>query len=126
MKIIPFNPSLSSRQSLSVNIGEAVINFYFEWNIRDSSWYVDLSNTETEILSVKILPNSNLLPINNKLINGNFRVLNVKNSEYEIITYDNFGSVFQLMYGTNEEWSKIDCSLESYSGAVYWHIQRRK
>lgn len=111
MKIIPFNPSLSSRQSLSVNLGEAVINFYFEWNIRDSSWYVDLSNTETEILSVKILPNSNLLPINNKLINGNFRVLNVKNSEYEIITYDNFGSVFQLMYGTNEEWSKIDGSL---------------
>jgi hypothetical protein len=111
MKIIPFNPSLSSRQSLSVNIGEAVINFYFVWNIRDSSWYVDLSNTETEILSVKILPNSNLLPINNKLINGNFRVLNVKNSEYEIITYDNFGSVFQLMYGTNEEWSKIDGSL---------------
>lgn len=111
MKIIPFNPSLSSRQSLSVNIGEAVINFYFEWNIRDSSWYVDLSNTETEILSVKMLPNSNLLPINNKLINGNFRVLNVKNSEYEIITYDNFGSVFQLMYGTNEEWSEIDGSL---------------
>lgn len=111
MKIIPFNPSLSSRQSLSVNLGEAVINFYFEWNIRDSSWYVDLSNTETEILSVKMLPNSNLLPINNKLINGNFRVLNVKNSEYEIITYDNFGSVFQLMYGTNEEWSKIDGSL---------------
>lgn len=111
MKIIPFNPSLSSMQSLSVNLGEAVINFYFEWNIRDSSWYVDLSNTETEILSVKILPNSNLLPINNKLINGNFRVLNVKNSEYEIITYDNFGSVFQLMYGTNEEWSKIDGSL---------------
>lgn len=111
MKIIPFNPSLSSRQSLSVNIGEAVINFYFEWNIRDSSWYVDLSNTEIEILSVKVLPNSNLLPINNKLINGNFRVLNVKNSEYEIITYDNFGSVFQLMYGTNEEWSKIDGSL---------------
>lgn len=111
MKIIPFNPSLSSRQSLSVNIGEAVINFYFVWNIRDASWYVDLSNTETEILSVKILPNSNLLPINNKLINGNFRVFKVKNSEYEIITYDNFGSVFQLMYGTNEEWSKIDGSL---------------
>ena len=111
MKIIPFNPSLSSRQSLSVNLGEAVINFYFVWNVRDSSWYVDLSNTETEILSVKMLPNSNLLPINNKLINGNFRVLNVKNSEYEIITYDNFGSVFQLMYGTNEEWSKIDGSL---------------
>ena len=113
MKIIPFNPSLSSRQSLSVNIGEAVINFYFEWNVRDSSWYVDLSNTETEILSVKMLPNSNLLPINNKLINGNFRVFKVKNSEDEIITYDNFGSVFQLMYGTNEEWSKIDGSLLS-------------
>ena len=111
MKIIPFNPSLSSRQSLSVNIGEAVINFYFEWNVRDSSWYVDLSNTETEILSVKMLPNSNLLPINNNLINGNFRIFKVKNSEDEIITYDNFGSVFQLMYGTNEEWSKIDGSL---------------
>lgn len=111
MKIIPFNPSLSSRQSLSVNIGEAVINFYFEWNVRDSSWYVDLSNTETEVLSVKMLPNSNLLPINNNLINGNFRIFKVKNSEDEIITYDNFGSVFQLMYGTNEEWSKIDGSL---------------
>ncbi len=111
MKTIPFNPSLSSRQSLSVNVGETVINFYFEWNIRDSSWYVDLSNTETEIFSVKILPNSNLLPINNKLINGNFRVFKVKNSEDEIITYDNFGSVFQLMYGTNEEWSKIDGGL---------------
>ena len=108
MKIIPFNPSLSSRQSLSVNVGEAVINFYFEWNIRDSSWYVDLDNTEKEILSIKLLPDSNLLPINNKLINGNFRVLKIKSSEESIITYDNFGSVFQLIYGTNEEWSKID------------------
>ena len=39
MKIIPFSPSLSSRQEFSVNLGELVCEFTMAWNSRAEAWF---------------------------------------------------------------------------------------
>ena len=108
MKIIPFNSSLSSRQELSINISEKVIKLFFCWNIRESAWFVDFRDSDDECKSVILKEGYNLIPENRLKINGNFRVIKLKNTDENEITFENFGKSYFLVYGTKEEWSDWD------------------
>lgn len=108
MKIIPFNPNVSSYQELSVNLGEFVCDFRFLWNERDGFWYVDLKSSNGSVLGCRLCVGSNLVDKTSKLgYDGNFRVLKVTKTTKNL-GFENFGVDYKLVYGLSSEWELID------------------
>lgn len=109
MKIIPFYPSISSRQSFSVNLGEQVCSFSIVWNLRAEAWFCDFKTSEGENFSVRLTENAPILGAVNALgLDGDFRVMKANKLAQDTITYDNLGSDWILVYGTNAEWETFD------------------
>lgn len=109
MKIIPFSPSISSRQVFNVNLGELVCEFRMAWNSRVNSWFCDFKTSTGENNSVRLVENSPLLgTLNGTGLSGDFRVLKFNKLCEDPITYDNLGSDWRLVFGTNDEWEKYD------------------
>ena len=109
MKIIPFDPSISARQTFNVNLGELVCEFHFHWNERVASWFCDFKTTTGENSTVRLVENRSLLGNNNVTgLPGDFRVLRMNRLETDGITYDNFGTSWRLVYGTDDEWETFD------------------
>ena len=104
MKIIPFNPSVSSRQNFSVNLGELVCEFTVSWNQRVEAWYCDFETTTGANYSVRLVEDSPLLGnVNRTGLKGDFRVLKFNKLSKENITYDNLGTDWKLVYLTDGE-----------------------
>lgn len=109
MKIIPFTPSVSSRQNFSVNLGELVCNFTLSWNQRVDAWFCDFETTTGANYSVRLVENSPLLgAVNRTGLKGDFRVLKFNNLAKDSITYDNFGTDWKLVFLTDEEGKVVD------------------
>lgn len=109
MKIIPFNPSVSSRQNFSVNLGELVCEFTMSWNQRVEAWYCDFETTSGANYSVRLVEDSPLLgEVNRTGLDGDFRVLKFNNLSSENINYDNLGTDWKLVFLTAEEGRQID------------------
>lgn len=109
MKIIPFSPTISSRQVFNVNLGELVCEFRMAWNSRVNSWFCDFKTSTGENNSVRLVENSPLLgTLNGTGLAGDFRVLKFNKLCEDPITYDNLGSDWRLVFGTNDEWEKYD------------------
>ena len=109
MKIIPFTPSVSSRQNFSVNLGELVCDFTFSWNQRVNAWFCDFVTTTGANYSVRLVEKSPLLgSVNRTGLKGDFRVLKFNNLTKESITYDNFGTDWKLVFLTDKEGKVID------------------
>lgn len=109
MKIVQFDPSISSRQNFNVNLGELVCDFLFHWNERASAWFCDFTTSSGANHSVRLIENSSLLKgINRTGLPGDFRVLKMNRMAADIITYDNFGTDWKLVYGLPSEWEFID------------------
>ena len=109
MKIIPFSPSISSRQLFSVNLGELVCEFRMTWNSRVNSWFCDFKTSTGENDSVRLVENSPLLGGSNKTgLAGDFRVLKFNKLCQDPVTYDNLGTDWRLVFGTHDEWEAFD------------------
>lgn len=109
MKIIPFSPSISSRQVFNVNLGELVCEFRMAWNSRVNSWFCDFKTSTGANYSVRLVETSPLLgSVNRTGLAGDFRVLKFNKLCEDPITYDNLGSDWRLVFGTNDEWEKYD------------------
>lgn len=109
MKIIPFTPSVSSRQNFSVNLGELVCDFTLSWNQRVDAWFCDFVTTTGANYSVRLVEKSPLLgSVNRTGLKGDFRVLKFNNLTKESITYDNFGTDWKLVFLTDKEGKVID------------------
>lgn len=109
MKIIPFTPSVSSRQNFSVNLGELVCDFTISWNQRVNAWFCDFVTTTGANYSVRLVEKSPLLgSVNRTGLKGDFRVLKFNNLTKESITYDNFGTDWKLVFLTDKEGKVID------------------
>lgn len=109
MKIIPFHPSISSKQRFNVNLGELVCDFTMIWNVRLGAWFCSFKTSAGENNSVKLVENSSLLGnVNTTGLDGDFRVLKVNKLCKVGITYDNLGSDWILVYGSSEEWKDYD------------------
>lgn len=109
MKIIPFSPSISSRQVFNVNLGELVCEFRMAWNSRVNSWFCDFKTSTGENNSVRLVEISPLLgTLNGTGLAGDFRVLKFNKLCEDPITYDNLGSDWRLVFGTNDEWENYD------------------
>ena len=109
MKIIPFSPSVSSRQEFEVNLGELVCEFSVSWNSRCNSWFCDFRTSTGENDSVRLVENSDLLGSSNRTgLDGDFRVLKFNSLCNDPITYGNLGSDWRLVFGTKAEWEVVD------------------
>jgi hypothetical protein len=109
MKIIPFSPTISSRQNFSVNLGELVCEFTMAWNSRAGAWFCDFKTSTGENDSVRLVENSSLLKETNRTgLDGDFRVMKFNQLCNDPITYDNFGSDWRLVFGTHDEWEAFD------------------
>jgi len=109
MKIIPFDPTLSSYQTFSVNLGDFVASFRLLWNERDGSWYMDVDSDIGKNSSVRLVPDSPLLGRFNRLgYEGDFRCLKTDASATNSLGYDQLGSAYSLVWGTATEWESYD------------------
>ena len=109
MKIIPFNPSLSSRQNFTVNLAEQVCSFTMVWNNRAGAWFCDFKTSVGENHSVRLVESSPLLgQVNNLGLSGDFRVLKSNRMGADKIAYGTLGSDWSLVYGTYDEWETFD------------------
>lgn len=109
MKVIPFDPSVSSRQNFNVNLGELMCSFTFHWNSRVSSWYCDFSTTSGTNYSARIVEDRPILGAFNVTgLSGDFRCLKMSRDAADSISYDNFGTGWKLVYGTAEEWEEFN------------------
>lgn len=109
MKIIPFSPKISSIQNFNVNLGELVCNFHILWNARAGSWFCDIETTTGKNCGMRLVENTPLLGATNRTgLKGDFRILKFNKLCSEPITYENFGSDWKLVFGTDKEWSLIN------------------
>jgi len=109
MKIIPFDPTISSYQQFTVNLGDFVCSFRLLWNERDSFWFCDFSTDAGENDSIRLVVNSPLLGSFSRLgYDGDFRLLKMDSSGVDIVNYSNFGTVWKLVFGTSDEWESFD------------------
>lgn len=109
MKLIAFDPSISSRQKFNSNLGQMVCDFTFHWNERAGAWFCDFSTSEGANLSVRLIEQDALLgKMNRTGLKGDFRILRRNRMAENRITYDNFGTDWIMIYGTYEEWEDYD------------------
>lgn len=109
MKIIPFSPTLSSRQNFSVNLSELVCEFTISWNERAEAWFCNFKTSTGENDSCRLVENSPILKgFNHTGLDGDFRVLKFTKDCTDPITFDNFGSDWKLVFGTSTEWETFD------------------
>lgn len=109
MITIPIDTSSSSHFTLSVNLGDIVCGFRFLWNERDQFWYCDFSSSNGSNLGVRIVAENSLLGNRNLLgAEGDFRVLKANKTADDVITYENFGKDFILVWATSSEWEEFD------------------
>lgn len=112
MKVIPFDPSISSHQNFFINLGSAVCEFDFVWNGRAEAWFVSISTSSGALHSVRLIENTPLCSDGDKLdLGGYFKVIKTNAYGLNQITYDNLGSDWSLVFGSKEEWSIIDGSV---------------
>lgn len=109
MKIIPFDPSLSSYQTFSVNLGDFVCSFRLLWNLRDACWFATLTSDAGENDGVRIVPESPLLGKKSNLgYDGDFRCLKFSKKASDAIGYSDLGSSWKLVWGSPDEWESYD------------------
>lgn len=109
MKIIPFDPGVSSIQNFNVNLGELVCDFTIRWNIRAQAWFCDFQTSSGANNAVQLVENSPLLGDSNFTgLFGDFRVIKNNKSATSGITYDNLGSDWVIVYASYSEWETFD------------------
>jgi len=118
MTEIPVYADVSARYSMEIVLNGLVYVLRFNWNSRDSAWYMDIvSNAGVDILAgVKLVPQYLLLKQYSMLTgmpSGDFWLWDTElNSQTSNLSYDNFGSRYRLIFLTPAEVT----DLEAYGG----------
>lgn len=104
---IPVYQNKSSKFNFEIILDNRLIALNFYWNIRSSSWYLDVTDAATgdSVVGLKITENWLLLRQFKAFIpniTGDFIVKKLNTDEIEI-TYDNLGVSFKFFYATEEE-----------------------
>lgn len=106
---IPVYSSVSARYSLDISLNGVVFTLRFDWNTRDEAWTMDIvDNTPADILTgVKLVPNYLLVKqyaMRPGMPEGDFYLLDTSTIKLDkIVTYDNFGDRYRLMFLTPDE-----------------------
>ena len=104
--MITYNTPLLASSIFNAAIELNFYEFRLKWNTTNSSWYIDIYNTNGVISTgVKILPYTNIFRYRKDLSSkGIFTVINIKNSK-EPLGRNNlgYGKDYLFVYMTNEE-----------------------
>lgn len=104
MIILPTFQTSSPRYKYHISLDGIIYYLNFNWNTRESAWYMDIANSsETLILAgIKLVPDYRLLK-QYKAIEGlpagDFLLVDSKQDDQNSqVTFDNFGDRYVLMY----------------------------
>ena len=107
MFIVPTFQDVSSRYIIETELNNEVFRLLFDWNARAECWYMDIRNQDDEniLTNIKLVPDYVLIRqySNDDLPKGDFYVADQEDSDEKIITFDNFGIRFNLLFFTEEE-----------------------
>ena len=111
MVTIPTYQSTSARWSEEVELDDTTYILYFYWNARDSAWYMDIYNSDDDLIlaGIKLVLGYALLHQYAYLAglpDGEFMVCdtNTDNPYSEDLDFDNFGDRYQLVYISKDEY----------------------
>ena len=108
MIIIPIFKSVSSTFTQRIELDTVIYVLTIQWNSREEAWYLSIfTDNEDPILSgLKLVPNYQLLDQYEHieaLPNGDFAVIDLEVGSQGVITYDNLGERYQLIYLSESE-----------------------
>lgn len=107
--IVPTFQTTSARYILEAELATEVFRLRFTWNQRESSWYMDILDIDDNniMLGVKLVANYQLLlqyKAMAELPKGDFIMMDLESSpQTGPVTFDNYGTRYQLIFFSNEE-----------------------
>jgi len=122
MIIIPVFQNNSARYVIDIELANTLFKLKFNWNARESSWYMDIQDSEENdiLIGLKLTINYRLLKQYRALENlpdGDFYLWDLKQNVNEgVLDFDNFGHRYPLLFFTNEEIETGNLNLEELSG----------
>jgi len=109
MIVLPVFQNRSARFAYDIELAGELFRLYFSWNARETSWYMDIQDqNENNILTgIKLVPNYPLLRQYRAyaaLPAGGFILWDLNQDPISgEVTFDNFGTRYQLLFFTQEE-----------------------
>lgn len=109
MIVFPVFQNRSARYTFDIELANRVFHFIFSWNSREESWYMDIQDGEEVpiIHGIKLVPNYRLLKqykAYNTLPDGELILWDLEQDSVNSgVTFDNFGSRYQLLFFTSAE-----------------------
>jgi hypothetical protein len=107
---IPVHQDLSARYSMEIALDGTIYELDFSWNTREATWYMDILNSdgsEMILMGLKLVPNYRILAQYRHLIAlppGEILLVDQsQDNQNSVVTYDNFGSRYKLLYVTKAE-----------------------
>lgn len=104
---IPLFIDSSADFTQTIDIDNVIVTIRLTFNIRNQFFRMNLSTENNELYGLKVKTNFPLIYHHKALfpeLDGDFFVNQVTNQDEEIdFTYDNFGSVYLLLYYSAEE-----------------------
>lgn len=104
----PTFQTTSPRYISEVELDNTVFRFLFDWNDRESAWYVTIADPDENIIQsgIKLVVDYNLLKqhdYNTNLPNGVLLVLDLEDHPEDRINFDDFGTRWIFMFVSQEE-----------------------
>ena len=106
MIIIPIFQTTSSDFIQKISLGGQLVKIRLKYNIRSFSFHIDFTDSFSNIITgIKLVPNWLLLRGHSRFLSfsGDLIVLKADEKASPTITYDNFGSGWELLYMTEDE-----------------------
>lgn len=103
---IPFDPSISARQSFSVSLGGSLALVELSWNTFSSRWEISVTSNGSQVSGVRVVPGIPLFRQyrSRGLFDGDIVVLGNGNVEQgSPVGYEQLGNDYGLYYATADE-----------------------
>ena len=103
---LPLFPTVSSNFTYNIQLEEQVCIIKCVYNIRNGSFHIDFTDGNDNIVrGIKMVPGFPLLKYKKGFtdLNGDLMMRAVTEAAGDEITYDNFGTDYQLFYMTEDE-----------------------
>ena len=103
---IPIYSNVSSEFSQKISLDGTYYTIRLRWNTRSESWFLHLFDSDGEaiIAGKRLVPNYPLTEIHTDRVSGELIVIDTRNDLTDcMITYDNLGTRFLLVFLTEDE-----------------------
>lgn len=108
MIVLPIFQSISARFSYDIELAGEIFHLKFNWNAREESWYMNILDQDQNPILTGIKMVVNYLLLNqyqyiSDLPQGNFLLYDLEKIPGGVVTFDNLGKRYQLLFASNIE-----------------------